>query len=127
MYWGGVLIPPAIAALLLAIHYSRQMLGIAMMFAALPNLVIEDAPRERTSEATGVLSVIRQFAGSIGTQVIGYTLATSTIADRAGGAPRYSTNEAFTLTLGFVALACVLSVVVITLIPKPAATVHVAR
>jgi MFS family permease len=95
-----------------------QCLGIAMLFAALPNLVVEDAPGDRTSEATGVLSVVRQIAASIGTQVIGYTLATSTVVDRAGGAAKYSTEAAFTLTMAFVAAVCVASVLVVSRLPK---------
>jgi MFS family permease len=95
-----------------------QCLGIAMLFAALPNLVVEDAPSDRTSEATGVLSVVRQIAASIGTQVIGYTLATSTVLDQAGGMANYSTDAAFTLTMAFVAGVCVASVLVASLLPK---------
>jgi hypothetical protein len=57
-----------------------QTLGIAMLFAALANLVVEVAPPDRTSEATGVLSVTRQFAASVGAQVIAFTLATSTVS-----------------------------------------------
>lgn len=95
-----------------------QCLGIAMLFAALPNLVVEDAPGDRTSEATGVLSVVRQVAASIGTQVIGYTLATSTVSDAAGGAAKYPTDTAFTLTMVFVAAVCVASVLVVLMLPK---------
>jgi MFS family permease len=99
-----------------------QTLGIAMLFAALPNLVVEDAPPDRTSEATGVLSVVRQLAASIGTQIVGYTLASTTVADRGGGVARFPTDSAFTLTLGFVACVCVLSVVVSLMLPKHATT-----
>jgi MFS family permease len=95
-----------------------QCLGIAMLFAALPNLVVEDAPGDRTSEATGVLSVVRQIAASIGTQVIGYTLATSTISDSTVSAAKYPTEAAFTLTLAFVAGVCVASVLVASMLPK---------
>jgi hypothetical protein len=95
-----------------------QMMGIATLFAALPNLVVEDVPSDRTSEATGVLSVVRQFAASVGTQVIGYTLATTTVADRTGGIARFPTDDAFTLTIAYVALVCVLSVFVILMLPK---------
>jgi MFS family permease len=112
----------------LAMHHSElwfvmamaytQCLGIAMLFAALPNLVIEDAPSDRTSEATGVLSVVRQIAASIGTQVIGYTLATSTVSDTTGGAAKYATEAAFTLTLVFVAAVCVASVLAVLMLPK---------
>jgi MFS family permease len=95
-----------------------QCLGIAMLFAAFPNLVVEDAPSDRTSEATGVLSVVRQIAASIGTQVIGYTLATSTVVDQAGSMAKYSTDAAFALTMAFVAGVCVASVLVASLLPK---------
>jgi hypothetical protein len=93
-----------------------QTLGIAMLFAALPNLVVEDAPGDRTSEATGVLSVVRQFAASIGTQVVGYTLATSTIVGRDGA--HFPTDAAFTITFGFVAIVCWVSVAVSSMLPK---------
>jgi MFS family permease len=95
-----------------------QMMGIAMLFAALPNLVIEDAPPDRTSEATGVLSVVRQFAASIGTQIVGYTLATSTVTDSAAGAAKFPTDSAYTLTMGYIAVACIVSVFVTLLLPK---------
>jgi MFS family permease len=105
-----------------------QMMGIAMLFAALPNLVMEDAPPERTSEATGVLSVVRQFAASIGTQIVGYTLATSTVADQSGGAARFPTDAAFTLTMGFIAAMCVISVVVALMLPrKPVAAARLSH
>jgi MFS family permease len=94
-----------------------QCLGIAMLFAALPNLVVEDAPSDRTSEATGVLSVVRQIAASIGTQVIGFTLATSTVS-QAADAAKFSTDAAFTLTMAFVAGVCVASVFVASMLPK---------
>jgi MFS family permease len=94
-----------------------QCLGIAMLFAALPNLVVEDAPSDRTSEATGVLSVVRQVAASIGTQVIGFTLATSTVSE-AGSATKYPTDAAFSLTMVFVAAVCVASVLVALMLPK---------
>jgi MFS family permease len=118
----------AIGWMALAMHHSElwfvmamaytQCLGIAMLFAALPNLVIEDAPSDRTSEATGVLSVVRQIAASIGTQVIGYTLATSTVSDTTGGAAKYATEAAFTLTMVFVAAVCVASLLVVLMLPK---------
>jgi MFS family permease len=101
-----------------------QTLGIAMLFAALPNLVVEDAPSDRTSEATGVLSVVRQFAASVGTQVIGYTLAIATVADEAGGVARYPTDSAFTLTLAWVAAACVASVLVTLMLPRRTPAMH---
>ena len=91
-------------------------LGIAMLFAALPNLVVEDAPGDRTSEATGVLSVVRQFAASIGTQVVGYTLATSTVVARDGA--HFPTDAAFTITFGFVAIVCWISVAVSLMLPR---------
>jgi len=63
---------------------------------------------------------VRQFAASIGTQVVGHTLATSTVADRAGGAARFPTDEAFTLTMGFIAAMCVISVAVALMLPRRA-------
>ena len=114
----------------LALHHSdlwfvmamayTQCLGIAMLFAALPNLVVESAPADRTSEATGVLSIVRQFAASLGTQVIGYTLAMSTVSAPAGGAAKFPSDAAFTVTMGFIAAVCIVSVFVALLLPKRA-------
>jgi hypothetical protein len=64
-------------------------LEITMLFPALPAL-------------------IRDFAA----------LATSTVADRSGGVARYPTDDAFTLTIAYVALMCVLSVFVVLMLPK---------
>ena len=93
-----------------------QTLGVAMLFAALPNLVVEDTPRDRTSEATGVLSVVRQFAASIGTQIVGFTLSTSTVADEAG--VHFPSEKAVMLTLGFIAVISALAIVATMLLPR---------
>ena len=97
-----------------------QMLGIAMLFAALPNLVVEIAPPDRTSEATGVLSVTRQFAASIGTQVLAFTLATSTVSVP-GATAHYPTDDAFTLAMAYIAVVSIVAVFIATRLPKRAA------
>ena len=95
-----------------------QTLGIAMLFAALANLVVEVAPPDRTSEATGVLSVTRQFAASVGAQVIAFTLATSTVSVAGTASARFPTNAAFTLATSYLALVCTVAVVVTLMLPR---------
>lgn len=51
-----------------------------MLLAGLPNLLIEDAPADRTSEVTGLASVSRGIAGAVGAQTIVAILATSRVS-----------------------------------------------
>lgn len=114
--WGGIALIHDSLAFVLTMAYA-QSAGIALLFAALPNLVMEIAPPERTSEATGVLSVVRQFAASIGAQVVAFLLASQTM-QRPGSVTRYPTDAAFTLTFGYVAVCCFVAVVIAMLLPR---------
>jgi hypothetical protein len=50
-------------------------------YAAIPNLVVEVAPADRTSEINGMSHVVRTVGTAIGTQVATMLLASSTVSD----------------------------------------------
>jgi hypothetical protein len=60
--------------------------GIAMVFAAVPRLLMEAVPAERTSEATGLMAVLRSVGQAVGAQLIVFILALSTVIDPDSGA-----------------------------------------
>jgi len=82
--------------------------GSSVLLSALPNTVLEDAPMDRSSEATGMLAVTRGMATAVGVQVITILLAGSHIVDpKTGG--KMPSEGAYNLTFAVIAatsLAC---------------------
>jgi MFS family permease len=86
--------------------------GGAMMYAAMPNLIVEIVPADRISEATGLQQVVRATATAIGAQVVTLLLATSTVADPSRGAGVFPSAAAYSLALLFItstSVACLLA------------------
>ena len=52
-----------------------QGVGMAMAYAAAPMLIVEVAPADRTSEVTGVSSIVRYVFNAVGSQVVAVLLA----------------------------------------------------
>ena len=77
--------------------------GSSMLLASIPNMVLEGAPLERSSEVTGLTSVIRAMFAAIGAQTIAILLATSHIIEPATGA-RFPSEAAYQLVFGWVAV-----------------------
>ena len=89
-------------------------LGQTCVFGGVPNVIVEAAPEDRTSEATGMAQVLRSLSMAIGTQIITMMLATSTISDAAKGPGVYPTESSYILALGFMAamgLLCLLATI----------------
>lgn len=53
--------------------------GMSMFYSSIPIIISQVVPMERTSEANGMMLVIRSTAMGIGAQIVAYTLDTSTI------------------------------------------------
>ena len=68
--------------------------GSNMLLAALPNMVLEGTPRDRSSETTGLSAAFRGLAAAIGAQSIAVVLASSTVLDPKNGA-HVPTDQAF--------------------------------
>lgn len=87
--------------------------GLGLVFAAMPNLIVEAVPSEMTGQATGVNALVRTAGSSVGGQVSAALLAAGTVA---GGL--YSSNAAFTQAFVTSAALAVAAAIVGTLIPR---------
>jgi MFS family permease len=92
-------------------------LGNILLLVGLPNMVLESAPNDRSSEVTGLVSVVRGLFSAIGAQTITILLSTSSVLDPRTGA-KLPSEAAYRLTFGVIAVSSLL-VAVLTL-----ATVH---
>lgn len=84
-------------------------LGGAMMMSAIPNLLVEVVPQERTSEFVGLSQVVRTLGTAIGTQLASVLLATQLVRSDATSAAVFPASGAYLLTMAAitaVALAC---------------------
>jgi len=94
--------------------------GIASVFASVPNLLVEVVPTERTSEATGLTAVVRSTFQGVGSQLVALSLASSVVSDAAHGSGRYPSDQAFTLTIGLIAVLCGVALLVAFWLPRRA-------
>lgn len=92
--------------------------GAAILYAAVPNLVVEAAPPERTSELNGMSHVLRTLGTAIGTHMVTVLLASSIVRDPAGGAAKYPSETAYLLAMGAVTVCTALTVLVAIALPK---------
>ena len=89
--------------------------AVTIFFGCAPALIIEAAPPERTSEATGLSSMLRAVAMAIGTQVIAYSMATSEISNREGVS--FPDEHAYATTFMIMTGCCLASLLLALLIP----------
>jgi MFS family permease len=85
--------------------------GIAVAFAAMPNLIVASVPATQTGQATGFNAVVRSVGSSVGTQVTAVVVASS-IAAGATLPHDSGYTTAFALCSGVSLLAAVLALVV---------------
>jgi MFS family permease len=85
-------------------------------FAAVPILIVEAAPRDRTSEATGLAQIVRKVTMAIGSQIVGLALASSAIRTPEGHS--YPDAAAYALGLGWVAGTTCLGFLLALLLPR---------
>jgi len=133
--WHGARRPVVLAGVLLSIGWTAialyhgsiwfvapmallQGLGSAMAYASIPMLIVEVAPADRTSEATGLSSVLRYLFNAVGSQILAFMLATASVADASHGAAAFPAAPAFALALGFIALTSLLAVVALLALPR---------
>jgi MFS family permease len=92
--------------------------GGAMVYAAIPNLVVEAAPPERTAELNGMSHVFRTVGTAIGTQLVTLLLASSSALGPDGIASKHPTAAAYMLAFMAVITAAALSVLVALALPR---------
>ena len=88
--------------------------GIGLAFAAMANLVVEAVRQDQTGVATGINTIMRSIGGSIGAQVAAAMLAGNVIL---GG--RYPAEQGFTDAFAMSAVAAVVALIAISIIPRP--------
>ncbi len=71
---------------------SVSAVGIGLAFAAMANLIVEAVPQDRTSEATGLNTVIRSIGMALGSQIVAAVLTADTVGNSA-----VPTDGAFTI------------------------------
>lgn len=93
--------------------------GATMQFAVGPTILAGAVPSDRTSEAAGMMTVMRQAFLGIGAQLMSVLLSTRTVAGPDGGA-RYPTSGAFFLTMGVIVALCVVATLLAFALPARA-------
>lgn len=93
-------------------------IGGAALYAAIPNLVVEVAPPERTSELNGMSHVFRTVGTAIGTQVVTLLLATETAVAIDGASTKHPTPTAFMLAFAAINVIVFLAVIVALTLPR---------
>lgn len=93
--------------------------GGVILYASGPTVLIGAVPPERTSEATGMMVVLRTMAMAAGAQIIAVLLATDTISNPAAGKGSYPTEHAFILAMAVVAGISVLATLAATALRRP--------
>ena len=86
-----------------------------IIFGCAPSLIIEAAPEDRTSEATGMTSVLRSIAMAVGSQMLALTLASSQVINAEG--VKYPDEQAYLATFIAVAACSVAALICALLIP----------
>jgi EmrB/QacA subfamily drug resistance transporter len=81
--------------------------GIALAFAAMPNLILEAVPAHQTGEATGFNALVRSVGSSLGSQVSASILAASAVS---GVATDAGFADAFLVSAGVAVCAAVVAV-----------------
>lgn len=80
-----------------------------MAYACLPGIIVKSAPMERTSEATGMLSVVRTAFMAAGAQFVSILLSTDNVISPTDATVRFPSEAAYTIVFATVAALCVLA------------------
>lgn len=95
--------------------------GTTILFAVGPTIAAESVLPERTSEVSGMLTVVRGIFQGIGAMIVTSLLATEVVSDPASKA-QYPTEAAFQQTLGVVIMFSILATICAFALPRGRAT-----
>ncbi len=113
--WGFITLVHNDVALLIG-AMAVGVFAIATLLAAVPNIVLEHVPLERSSEATGLSQVVKGIFSGIGAQMMASILAASQVRDAASGSS-FPADIAYQWCFGITAVTAVLILVIGILIP----------
>lgn len=97
--------------------------GTTMVTAMAPNAIVADVPPNRTSEAIGMMSVIRGMFSAIGAQIIAVLLATAAMSPPEGTGT-FPCALSFRLAIGWIAALSVLMIALALLLRGRATTTN---
>lgn len=97
-------------------------IGAAMAFSAIPNLIAEEAPKERISEINGLTQVIRMTFMAIGAQLYSMIFAAHRVPDSLNPGSSYLNADAFNVSFAVITLFCVLAWGAAALLPRRSLT-----
>lgn len=95
-------------------------LSSAFLYAMLPIILAREAPIERTSEAAGMMTVVRGTATGIGAQIVAFLLGSSTVP-APDGQGRFPDSFAYSLTMGYIAAGSILVAAMYLWLSRPRA------
>lgn len=110
----GALSHSQIAVIFLIVCVANM--GVTAVYAAVPNVLIEAAPANRTSEATGLMAVVRAMGQAIGAQILAILLASSTVISPEGKA--FPDDAAYAAVFWFMAGASAIGFALTLLLPQ---------
>ncbi|HLS97612.1 MAG: MFS transporter [Porticoccaceae bacterium] len=96
--------------------------GMSMFYSSIPIVIAQSVPLDRTSEASGMMLVIRSTAMGIGAQVVAYISDSSTIA--VDGAS-YPDQTAVYRVIGYVVAGCVVMILIASRLSRARASAPV--
>lgn len=88
-------------------------MGVGLAFAAMPNLIMESVPMDRTGEATGFNALIRSVGSSLGSQVVASILTAGILAGT-----QLPSDDAFTTAFMAAAGISIIAGIMALLIPS---------
>lgn len=115
--WAGLAFAHGSLAWVIAMSFVTG-IGLAAVYAAAPMLIVEASPAERTSETTGVSSVLRHVFNAIGSQLVALTLASG---GAAAGAVRSISPESMAMALTVIVVLAFGAFAVTLGLPRPGA------
>ncbi|HSW25860.1 MAG TPA: MFS transporter, partial [Burkholderiaceae bacterium] len=93
-------------------------LGGAMLMSAVPNLLVEVVPAERTSEFVGLAQVVRTLGTAIGTQAASVLLALAVVHSETHPHTAYPGADAYLWTMTAITGVCLLCGLVAWTLPR---------
>lgn len=94
-----------------------QGVGLGMLYVIVPVIVVHNTPPERTSEATGMMGVIRSTAMAIGAQTVATLLAVSHSTPSASG-HAFPDEAAYQMAFFYVAGTAFIALLLCQMLPK---------
>lgn len=95
-----------------------QGIGLAVVYVTMPILIVHASPPDRTSEASGMLAVIRSTAMAIGAQTVATLLAAGGGGHGGGGAPSFPDAAAYQTAFLYVAGTAFIGLLLCQMLPR---------